>query len=205
MSVKYDEYFTEASKKYNIDKNLLIAVAQAESSLNPNAVSSAGAVGIMQLMPVTAKDLGVTNRYDPQQNIDGGAKYLSILLKEFNGDMPKALSAYNAGPGNVKQNGGVLSSTEPYINNVMTNYKAMTLSSHSSSGGSFGDSSHSSSGRHFETAGLVWWGDIVRVVLIMGTIACGAVFMILALESIGVPLSKEDIIKKGVKQLTDGE
>ena len=77
----YDEYFNKASTTYNVDKRLLIAVAKTESDFNPKATSGAGAKGIMQLMDSTAKSLGVTNSYDPEQNIMGGAKYLSQLLK----------------------------------------------------------------------------------------------------------------------------
>lgn len=191
MSVKYDEYFEKASEKYDIDKNLLIAVAKTESSLDPNAVSSAGAVGIMQLMPGTARELGVTNSYDPEQNIMGGAKYLSQLITEFDGNTELALSAYNAGASRVKQNGGVLSYTEEYVNKVMSNYESSTPTTETVTDSSSGKSS------------LVWWGDIVRVVLVLLIIASGVVLIAVALNSAGVPLSKESLVKSAVKGATN--
>lgn len=189
MSVKYDEYFTKASQKYDIDKDLLIAVAKTESNLNPNAVSSAGAVGIMQLMPGTARELGVTNSYDPEENIMGGAKYLSQLLTEFDGNAELALSAYNAGASRVKQNGGVLSYTEEYVNKVMSNYESGTPTTETvtNSGGN----------------SLVWWGDIVRVVLVLLIIASGVILIAVALNSAGVPFSKESLVKSAVKGATN--
>jgi len=96
---------TAAANKYGVPPELAIAVAQAESGGNPGAVSPAGAVGVMQLMPATAAQLGVTDPTDPAQNINGGVQYLSQLLTEFNGDPQLALAAYNWGPGNVSKNG----------------------------------------------------------------------------------------------------
>lgn len=86
--------------QYGLPPTLALAVAQEESGFNPNAVSSAGAIGVMQLMPATAASLGVSNPLDPTQNITGGVKYLSSLLSQF-GDPAQALAAYNWGPGNV--------------------------------------------------------------------------------------------------------
>jgi soluble lytic murein transglycosylase-like protein len=93
-----DSIFEAASKKYNVPVNLLKAVAKAESNFNSHATSSCGAMGIMQLMPATAKSLGVTDAYNPEQNIMGGAKYLSQMLNQFNGNTELAVAAYNAGP-----------------------------------------------------------------------------------------------------------
>lgn len=90
-----------AAQQYGVDPNLALAVAQRESNLNPNAVSSAGAQGVMQLMPATAAQFGVTNPFNPQQNVVAGVKYLAQLLAQFNGDVPSALAAYDWGPGNV--------------------------------------------------------------------------------------------------------
>ena len=119
----YDEYFNKASTTYNVDKRLLIAVAKTESDFNPKATSGAGAKGIMQLMDGTAKDLGVTNSYDPEQNIMGGAKLLSQLLKKYDGDRNKALAGYNAGTGNVAKYGAEKYSK--YYNKVNANEKAL--------------------------------------------------------------------------------
>ena len=101
-----EEYFKEASETYGVDINLLKAIARQESNFNPSATSSAGAMGVMQLMPSTAKGLGVTNAYDAQQNIMGGAKLMAQNLKKYNGDVSLALAAYNAGGGNVDKYGG---------------------------------------------------------------------------------------------------
>ena len=101
-----DDYFQEASETYGVPLSLLKAVAKAESDFNPNVVSSAGAVGIMQLMPATAKELGVQNIYDVKENIMGGAKELSGLLKRYHGDLTLTLAGYNAGIGNVQKYGG---------------------------------------------------------------------------------------------------
>lgn len=117
---KYDEYFKKAAKQYGVSESLLKAIAKAESNFNPNDVSSAGAIGIMQLMPETAKGLGVANPYDPEQNIMGGAKCIAQKLKEFNGDVRLALAAYNAGSGAVKRNGGVPSYCKSYISKVLS-------------------------------------------------------------------------------------
>lgn len=121
---KYDSIFKKAAKKYGVSESLLKAVAKAESNFNPNDVSSAGAIGVMQLMPSTAKELGVTNPYDAEQNIMGGAKLIAAHLKKFNGDVRLALAAYNAGSGAVKKYGGVPSFCKTYVNKVLSYKKA---------------------------------------------------------------------------------
>lgn len=102
-----DAIFEEAAEKYNVPVNLLMAVGKAESGFNADAVSSAGAQGVMQLMPSTAAALGVDNAFDARSNIMGGAKYLAQKLQQYNGDIDLTLAAYNAGSGNVEKYGGV--------------------------------------------------------------------------------------------------
>ena len=116
-----DDIFEEAASIYDVPVELLKAVAKAESNFNPNAVSHAGAIGVMQLMPGTASSLGVTNPYDARQNIMGGAKYLKSNLDRYNGDISLALAAYNAGPGSVEKYGGVppYAETQNYVKRVL--------------------------------------------------------------------------------------
>ena len=102
ISSAIDAAVKAASVKYGIDESLIKAVIQQESDFNPNSVSSAGAKGLMQLMPQTAQSLGITDSFDINQNVDGGTKYLRQMLDTF-GDTSLALAAYNAGPGNVKK------------------------------------------------------------------------------------------------------
>ncbi|SFD58361.1 Soluble lytic murein transglycosylase [Paenibacillus catalpae] len=101
----YDALITNAAAKYGIDPGLIRGVIQTESGFRSDAVSSAGAKGLMQLMDATARSLGVTNSLDPLQNIDGGSKYLSYLLSKYNGNEQVALAAYNAGPGRIDRLG----------------------------------------------------------------------------------------------------
>ena len=116
-----DSIFDAAAKKYNIPVNLLKAVGKAESEFRADATSSCGAMGIMQLMPGTAKSLGVTDAYDPMQNIMGGAKYLRQMLDQFDGNVEYALAAYNAGPNNVTKYNGIppFEETQNYVEKVM--------------------------------------------------------------------------------------
>lgn len=114
-------YVEKVAAKYQLPPLLLSALIQAESNYCPNAVSSAGAIGLGQLMPGTARDLGVTNPYDPVQNINGAARYLKQQLKTF-GSIPLALAAYNAGPGNVIKYGGIppFRETQNYVQRITT-------------------------------------------------------------------------------------
>ncbi|WP_110932143.1 lytic transglycosylase domain-containing protein [Paenibacillus bouchesdurhonensis] len=100
-----DELVSRASRAYGVAESLIKAVIETESSFNANAVSSAGAKGLMQLMDGTARGLGVSNPFDPAQNIDGGTRYLSSQLKRFGGEEKTALAAYNAGPGRIQRLG----------------------------------------------------------------------------------------------------
>lgn len=116
-----DSIFKEAADKYNVSVDFLKAIGKAESNFNPNAVSRCGAQGVMQLMPATAKELGVTDAFDAEQNIMGGAKYISGLLKKYDGNTSLALAAYNAGSGNVKKYGGIppFKETQNYVKKVI--------------------------------------------------------------------------------------
>lgn len=115
-----DSIFQEAASRYGIPEKLIKSVARAESNFNPRAVSHAGAMGVMQLMPGTAKSLGVTDPFDARQNIMGGAGYLKKNLDRFGGDISLALAAYNAGPGSVDKYGGIppYKETQNYVKKV---------------------------------------------------------------------------------------
>lgn len=107
QDIKYEDIFNQVSAQTGVSAQLLKAVAQAESGCRSDAVSSCGAVGVMQLMPATAKAYGVTDPFDAYENISGGAKLLSDLLEKYNGNVTLSLAAYNAGSGNVSKYGGV--------------------------------------------------------------------------------------------------
>lgn len=125
QSLRYGDYleqiFDEASNTYNVSKDLLKAMAKAESNFRADATSSCGAMGIMQLMPGTAAGLGVADAYDPRQNIMGGAKYMSQLLTKYNNNLTSAIAAYNAGSGNVDKYGGIppFQETQNYVVKVL--------------------------------------------------------------------------------------
>ena len=121
----YQEYIIEAGQRHEVDPPLIKAIIMAESGFNPRAVSHQGAKGLMQLMPGTAKDLGVKNVFDPERNIHGGVKYFRFLLDEFDGQAPLALAAYNAGLYQVKKYEGIppFKATRRYVRKVMKYYR----------------------------------------------------------------------------------
>lgn len=125
----YADMLAAAEKKYGLPTGLLYAQMMKESGGNPNARSGAGAMGLMQLMPATAKSLGVSNPFDPSQSIEAGARYLAENLRKF-GSVDKALAAYNAGPGNVKKYGGIppFKETQNYVRDILSNWQKQTTS-----------------------------------------------------------------------------
>ncbi|HWR59081.1 MAG TPA: lytic transglycosylase domain-containing protein [Thermodesulfovibrionales bacterium] len=118
----------DKATKYAIDPSLVHAVIKTESNGNPYAVSKKGAMGLMQLMPMTANDLQVSNPFDPEDNIDGGTKYLKYLIDKFKGDLTLALAAYNAGPKLVEKRRAVpeISETKQYVKKVLSLYNGKT-------------------------------------------------------------------------------
>ncbi len=121
---KYGAIIARASTLYGVDADLIYAVISAESCFNPKAVSLKGAQGLMQLMPFTAKRFGVTNSFDPMQNISGGVQYLRFLLNRFKGSIKLTVAAYNAGEGAVERYGGIppYKETRLYVNKVLKEY-----------------------------------------------------------------------------------
>jgi soluble lytic murein transglycosylase-like protein len=119
-----DKVVQDSAEKNHVDPGLVRAVISTESNWNPSAVSSKGAMGLMQLMPGTAQTLGVGNAFDPAQNIGAGTQYLGMMLERYNGDVNKALAAYNAGPGAVDRFGGVpnIPETRSYVQKVTSSY-----------------------------------------------------------------------------------
>ena len=121
-NVPFSGIISAKCDKYNVDPSLVKSIIKAESNFNPQAVSPKGARGLMQLMPSTAADMGVRKIFDPEQNIDGGVKYLRYLLKSFNGDVELSVAAYNCGEGKVIRNGmcvPAIPETKNYVRKVM--------------------------------------------------------------------------------------
>lgn len=116
---QFDVYIAEASRLYDIPEAFIRAVIKIESNFNPRAVSHAGAMGLMQLMPATAEHMRVEDPFDPRQNIMGGVRYLRRLADRYDGDINLVLSGYHAGPGNVEKAGGIpFEKTQQYVKNV---------------------------------------------------------------------------------------
>ena len=120
----FQVHIRNASQKYQVDPALVEAIIQIESSFRPDAVSTSGATGLMQLMPATASDLKVYDRYNPRENIHGGVKYVSQLMERFDDDLTLVVAAYNAGPGAVERAGGIppKAETQRYVKKVLTAY-----------------------------------------------------------------------------------
>ncbi|MEQ1143167.1 lytic transglycosylase domain-containing protein [Acinetobacter soli] len=131
----FDHIIRQAAQRHGVSEGLIKAVMHTESGFNIRARSPVGAQGLMQLMPATAKRFNVSNVFDPEQNIFGGAQYLSWLMKRFNGNMQLVLAAYNAGEGNVDKYGGIppFRETQDYVKRVTSRYQNLYVSSQSSS------------------------------------------------------------------------
>ena len=123
-SAQIDAAIAQAAARHHVDPNLVRAVVKVESNFNPNAVSRKGAMGLMQLMPGTARELAVTDPFDPQQNIDAGVRHLRGLLDSFDGDVSRSLAAYNAGAKAVEKHGGVppYAETRDYVRRITKLY-----------------------------------------------------------------------------------
>jgi soluble lytic murein transglycosylase-like protein len=121
-----DAAIDQAAARHNVDPSLVRSVVKVESNFNPNAVSRTGAMGLMQLMPATARSLNVSNPFDPQQNIDAGVRHLRKLLDSYNGDVRLSLAAYNAGAGAVARSAGVphFRETQNYVRRITSMYNS---------------------------------------------------------------------------------
>lgn len=190
---QYQEYVTKASEKYGVDENLIWAVIEQESSGNSQAVSNVGAQGLMQLMPYTAKELGVKNPFDPEQNIMGGTKLLSQMLNRWDGDTEAALASYVAGSGNVKRYGKEKYAW--YYEGVLSKMDTSTIVSTSSNKGS----STKWNGFIIDD-NMKWWGDALVIIFMAACLILSVVFVYLAING-GMPDASDivNMVLKGVK------
>lgn len=190
----YDDTIRQASEKYGVPQSLIKAVITAESSWNPNATSGAGAGGLMQLMPATASSLGVTDVYDPEQNIMGGTKYLASAIQTNHGSVPLALASYNAGQGAVDKYGGVppYAETQNYVSKIMTSLGVSDWNNQTSLndiGGSYVDNldnTNDSSTATPTASGLR--GKIMVAFMVLLFLILGAVFL---MNAIGIKGGKK--------------
>lgn len=124
-NTNFDSIIKEKAYKYQVDPKLVKAIIKVESNFNPKAISPKGAMGLMQLIHATAKEMEVEDTFNPQENIEGGVKYFKYLLEEFDQNIPLALAAYNAGPGRVKKSRGIpnIKETQDYVKKVIDLYR----------------------------------------------------------------------------------
>lgn len=184
----YTQYIQNASEKYGVDANLIKAVIQVESSGNPNAVSSAGAEGLMQIMPSTFNSLtgGVGNAFNAEDNINAGTKYLAQLLKNSDGDVTQALACYNAGAGNVAKYGAEKYSS--YTNSVLSAYKSIS------------GTEYSTTNISTESNNTKWYYNVIKVIIAIILIIIGVAFLALSVSGFS---SIEDIKKKAIKKVVE--
>ena len=200
----YDDIIKKASNTYGVDEKLIKAVIKQESNYNTNATSSAGAQGLMQLMPETAQDLGVKNPYDPEQNIMGGTKYLRQLLDRYSNkgltakeQTEYALAAYNWGMGNVENKGlsNAPTETKNYVSKDLSNYKEQ--------GGSVSSTVIKDVLTEYtEDSTLKWWGNLLVVLLVIVLGVFTVLFTMGALNDTGVTtkIGKAKTAIKAVKK-----
>ena len=121
-----DRIITQAAKTHGVEEALVKSVIKVESNFNPNSTSPKGAMGLMQLMPETARELGVQNPYDPVENVEAGTRYLKMLLKRYDGNVPLSLAAYNWGMGNIERRPDQMpTETRQYVDRVTNYYEKM--------------------------------------------------------------------------------